>query len=278
MTIDPRLQDILYAKSIGQSKEFVYSHPEYRPTPIERLRFWYYLRQAKRNIPLAYIIHEQEFCSLRFKVNRHTLIPRPDTELMVGEVVKILNNSKNSLFIDVGTGSGCIAISALVEVKKNPSTNPQTIAIDLSKKALKVARKNAKLHQVNIKFVQGNLLTPLSDTKLGNFKNIVITANLPYLTSEQFAKEPSIQHEPHEALVADSTNGLSLYKKLLEQATTFPFPTTLLLEIDPGQSSGVKQLASSLFPEALLKIKTDLTGRDRLAIIINSIHSPQSSQ
>jgi len=272
MTIDPRLKDILYFKSIGQSKEFVYTHLEYRPTLIERLRFWYYLNQAKRGTPLAYITHEQEFCSLLFKVNRHTLIPRPDTELMVEEVVKILNKEKNTLFIDVGTGSGCIAISALNKLKLTGHELPETIAIDLSKKTLKVAKENATTHRVNIKFVHGDLLTPLVNTNLNNFSILVITANLPYLTNQQFLEEPTIQKEPRLALVADATDGLSLYEKLLKQTSALPCPSVLLLEIDPRQSTNIKKLISNILPAGIVEIKTDLAGRDRLVIITNSIH------
>ncbi len=269
--MDPRLQDILYAKSIGKTKEFVYTHPEYKPRLTERLRFWYYLYQVKRGTPLAYILDEQEFCSLVFKVNKHTLIPRADTELMVEETVRILKNKADHWYIDIGTGSGCVPISVLFKLKKDGININKTTAVDISKKALKIAKMNAVKHGVNINFVQGDLFTPFLNNKLNTNNQIVITANLPYLTQEQFKSESSIWKEPRLALVADSNNGLSLYERLLKQCSTLSFSLTLLLEIDPEQTEEIKKMISNIFPNSNIEIKTDLAGRDRLVIVRNII-------
>ena len=168
--------------------------------------------------------------------------------------------------IDVGTGSGCIPISIL----KNVDRSIQTFAIDVSRPALRMAKKNAKKHAVKINFLHGNLVEPL----LKNYKlqatKLIITANLPYLTEQQFQTEPSIQREPKQALVAKK-NGLALYEKLLEQIKflnpNFNFQISAFFEIDPSQTNAISVLIKQILPEATVEIKKDLAGLDRLVII-----------
>lgn len=265
--------DLLLSYAINKSKEFLFAHPEYSLSLWQTIQFNYFLYRYQRGLPLAYITHHKEFFGLNFLVNKHTLIPRPDTEIMVEEVIKIIEQQKiqdtksRIILIDVGTGSGCIPISIL---KKFIPEDIETFAVDISRPALRVARKNAQLHKVKINFLHSNLLEKI----LQQFKNltkkqatnIIITANLPYLTSEQFKNEPSIQHEPYSALVADD-QGLELYKKLLQQIKNF-LPHLIHLqtffEIDPSQTSTITSEIKKSLPTADIKVIPDLARRDRV--------------
>lgn len=270
--------EILLAHLLGVDRAALLAHPE---RPID---FWVrrtlarLLKKRARGVPLAYLTGHKEFFGLDFAVNRHTLVPRPDTELMVEAVVERIKRPSgpsrgqelgNKLLIDVGTGSGCIPISIMKTLKlKNIKTLKQVIATDISRGALRVARQNARCNQVAITFLQGNLLTPINNETISPFNNVIITANLPYLTAAQFAAETSIQHEPRTALVADN-DGLALYEKLLQQIKTWPqLPHTLTLffEIDPSQSTRITTLIHTFFPTAQTEIKKDLAEHDRLVI------------
>lgn len=138
-----------------------------------------------------------------------------------------------------------------------------------------VAKQNAKKHKVKIKFIHGNLLQsiPNSKFKIPN-SNIIITANLPYLTEKQYKNEPSIKHEPKSALVAKK-DGLALYEELLNQIksrgttrdTDFISRLTIYLEIDPSQSKKIIVLIKKILQNAKIEIKKDLAGKNRMIII-----------
>ncbi len=193
------------------------------------------------------------------------LIPRPETELMVETTLtEIKNRPAEVTLIDVGVGSGCVPIS----IGKKSEKKINILAIDISCLAIRVAKKNAKTHGVDIKFLYGSLLSPLRSANIHTNSDVIITANLPYLTDKQFAEEPSIQREPKIALVAEH-NGLALYEKLLYQTKTV-FPNkkiTLFLEIDPTQTEEIKKIILLLYHEAQIEIKKDLSGLDRLVKI-----------
>jgi len=150
----------------------------------------------------------------------------------------------------------------------------QTFATDISRAALRVAKKNAKIHGVKIQFFHGNLLKPIIK-KIINHKakiiNLIITANLPYLTEKQFQDEPSIQREPKITLVADN-NGLALYEELLQQINSLLLIANcsllILLEIDPSQTEEISKLIKKYLPQSKIEIKKDLAGRDRLVKIL----------
>jgi len=192
---------------------------------------------------------------------------------MVEETIKHLNtlspNHNKILLVDVGTGSGCIPISI---IKTQEHKNIKTFVIDVSKKALCVAKKNAQKHNVEIKFLHGNLLEPMFQLSELRTKNteLIITANLPYITEQQFKQEPSIQKEPKLALVADN-DGLALYEELLQQikqiTNTYNLKTKTYFEIDPTQTDKIKILIKKYLPESNIEVKKDLAGLDRLVII-----------
>jgi len=274
---------IVKALAAKKTKEFILAHPEYKLNFWQHCREKYFLYLRRKGFSIAYIAGHKEFYGLDFLVNKHTLIPRPETELMVEEVLDEISKSKFPIsnqfqnlkitLIDVGTGTGCIPISIGKQLTshfhKNNKNAVKIFATDISRSALRIAKKNAKMHGVKIKFLYGNLLDPLKKywTRIINSK-IIITANLPYLTEKQFNSESSIQQEPKNALVADNIDGLSLYKKLLEQIKSYNFSNIFIyLEIDPSQSRTIKKIVDDIFPKAITEIKNDLAGRDRLVII-----------
>ncbi len=261
-SIDRFEAELLLAHVLGKNREFVVAHPE---TKIPIFKHWYFLyliKQRKKNVPIAYLTGHKEFFGLDFFVNKHTLVPRPETEVLVEMAINELQ--EKTLLVDIGTGSGCIPISILHTTQTKPI---QTIAVDISQKALRVAKKNAQKHQTKITFLQGSLLEPLlKQKKLHDHSHIVITANLPYLTEQEFIDEPSIQHEPKSALVADQA-GLDLYYKLLEQVIKNieeKQSLSLYMEINPEQVETLTKKVYTLVPNAKIEIKKDPAGRDRV--------------
>ena len=290
------LDDILIkALAAKKSKEFLLARPAYHLNLWQRCRRRYFWRKHARGWPMAYLAGHKEFYGLDFLVNKHTLIPRPDTELLVEEALSViarsettkqnLNKQNQTILIDIGTGTGCIPISIATVIARPkaeaitlqardcfvagaPRDDIKIYAADISGRALRIAKKNAQRHGVNIKFVQGSLLQPfIKKSLLSTDADLIITANLPYLTRKQFQSEPTIQKEPPLALIADDKNGLSLYEELLKQIKNLNHSATIFLEIDPRQSVEMNKLIQNIFPKAKFEIKKDLAKRDRLAII-----------
>ena len=276
--IDRAEVDILIAHILKVKKEFTITHPEYKISKLKYYKIKHLISKRTKGIPIAYLTGHKEFFGLDFLVNKHTLIPRPETELIVEAVLKkfplllgegqgeVARQSKKIL-IDIGTGSGCIPISILKSSSLQSSI--LTYGIDISKKALKIANKNAKKYNVDITFLHGNLLEPIIKTSSLSFVpcSLIITANLPYLTQEQFNGESSIQHEPHSALVAED-NGLKLYKELLDQIkqllTTYNLSLTTFFEIDPSQTDRLSNYIQKIFPNSNIETIKDGMGNDRI--------------
>ena len=277
--------EILMAFLLGKDKEFILTHPELIISPNVYKKFKELEKKRLAGWSIAVLIGHKEFYDLDFKVNKNVLVPRPETELMVDEILSITKKIKNDLMlVDLGTGSGVIIISVASEIKRiNQLQYKKTIfrAVDISASALKVAKSNATLNKQDkkIKFLKGNLLEPLINKD--DFNNLlshelIIAANLPYLTPNQVNTSPSIKKEPRLALVAGS-DGLKYYQELFKQVkeikNIFDFdsdpdkPITILCEIDPSQTKSIKALMKKYFSSAKIEIKKDLAGRNRLVII-----------
>ncbi len=244
--------ELLLAFAIGTSRADVLTHDEKIITAAQARRFFALIKQRSRHTPLAYLTGHKEFYGLDFKVTKDTLVPRPESELMVDEALAAID--KQTVLIDIGTGSGCLIISTL---KRSPIKPAEAIAVDISKKALAVAKQNARRHELSkrIAFKKSDLLSALSFNRK---TPLLILANLPYLTPEQM-KETSIKHEPKSALAA-GRDGLLYYRRLAKQLKVI-LNYTLLCEINPGQRNGFKKI----FPTAVFK--EDLSGKARLAIV-----------
>lgn len=198
-----------------------------------------------------------EFYKLKFKVSPNVLIPRPETELLVDEILKFTNKLT---VLDLGTGAGNIAIS----IAKN-APYLKLIATDVSKKALIIARQNAKFHNVEdkIKFIHSNLLEKVSDTP-----DIIVT-NLPYIPSARIPYlESSVKDfEPHIALDGGE-DGFELYRKLFAQVKEKNWQPKLIIgEIDYTHGELAVNEAQKYFPDAEIEVKKDLAHLQRILII-----------
>lgn len=240
----------------GKSREFLITHPEYKIARSQNRKIKKLIKKRATGIPLAYLTGHKEFFGLDFMVNKHTLVPRPDTELMVEEALNHI--TPKIMLVDIGTGSGCIPISIL----KNSKQKIKTYATDISRGALRIAKKNAKKHDVDITFSHGNLLEPILPELKTKNDELIITANLPYLDESWYEESPSIRHEPKSALVAEET-GTALYRELIEQIEHTKLSATILMEIDPRQVDHMK----TLLDEKSYEIKKDLSGKQRLIIL-----------
>ncbi|MEN3322450.1 peptide chain release factor N(5)-glutamine methyltransferase [Mariniflexile soesokkakense] len=178
------------------------------------------LNLLKEEQPIQYILGETEFYGLPFKVNQHTLIPRPETEELVEWIIsKFRNQSSEFRILDVGTGSGCIAIS----LAKN-LTNAKVYALDVSKEAINMAKKNAQSNNVDVEFIEADILKPETWNSVPITINInrmnfdVIVSNPPYVREQekQLMKPNVLNNEPHLALFVKDENPLLFYKAITE--------------------------------------------------------------
>src|SRR5258708_1160646 len=259
--------EVLLSFVLNKPKEFFLANPSQKIDPKMEKKFLMLINRRLLGWPVAYLTKSKEFYKLKLYVDKNVLIPRPETEGLVElamEEIKGLRlkfkDKKPLRILDVGTGSGNIIISLGKQLRTlSPVPHTQLFASDISPKTIVVARKNAKLHKVKIKFADGHLLEPWGKQRFD-----VIIANLPYLAK---LVDPSTKHEPIGALVA-AKKGLKLYQELFKQLRTLsPIPCTLFIEIGRDQGLPIKKLAKKLLPAFKTKIYKDLSGRDRYAVI-----------
>jgi release factor glutamine methyltransferase len=262
----PRLDaEILLAHSMHCERIMLYTRFDEVVSEADRLQFRELVKQRASGCPVAYLVGFKEFYSLRFDVSEHVLIPRPETEFAVIAVLDIVKEHFNSdsneqsmacHVVDVGTGSGAIAITLATELSLI-----QVTAVDLSTAALEVARKNATGHEVNdrIEFVEQDLLGA-TDTKFD-----IVVSNPPYVTSEEYgALSRNVrEYEPQLALESGPT-GMECYQRLVPQAAArLNDGGWLVLETSPML---MEQLKTLVVENGFAEIATiaDLAGRPRI--------------
>ena len=201
--------EILLSKVLGKKRERVLVDFQDQVASNEILKYNQLINRRYLKEPIAYILKKKEFWSKLFEVNENTLIPRPETELMVEKIIKIYKGKKISI-LDIGTGSGCILISLLDELK-----NSNGVGIDISKKALIVAKKNARNHNLahKIKFIHKSL------TNIFNIKFDLVVSNPPYIKKSDLKnlQEDIKMYEPLVALDGGN-DGLDVIKKVIYKA------------------------------------------------------------
>lgn len=257
--------EILLSAVLKKNKEYLLANPKDKISFWLEIKFKRLLKKRLDGYSLACLTGRKWFYGLDFFVNKNVLIPRPETELMID----FIRNCKFPItdLIDVGTGSGCIiiALANILDIK-----NIKFYGLDISRKALKVAKKNAKKNKVDgcINFLYSDLLEKIDFKKTKGA--ILIAANLPYLSPEQIKNSPSIQKEPRIALESGS-EGLNHYCRLFEQLKAKEknkgVKIILCCEIDESQKNVFSNLVKKIFPTAKLVFKKDLNGDDRLAVI-----------
>ena len=226
--------EILLSKVLKKSRERVIIDQEEKVCKERLLKFNFLIKRRSRKEPIAYILNEKEFWSKKFLVSKNTLIPRPETELMVEKLVEI-NKGKSISILDAGTGSGCIIISLLSELK-----NASGIGIDICRKAVFVAKKNAKFHNLtsNLKFY----CKPVQ--KIFNKKFDLVVSNPPYIQSRDIRDldEDVKNYEPLVALDGGN-DGLDVIKKVIYKAKEIlKINGMLAIEIGSGQNKKVSKI------------------------------------
>jgi release factor glutamine methyltransferase len=250
---------VLISSVLRKPRSWVLAHPEYELSITEISHLGEKLTQLEKSIPLAYIIGTSHFYGLQFSTTSDVLIPRPETELLVEKALLWKKDRMVSdIVLDIGTGSGCIAISLAVNL---PGT--KVIAIDNSMATLNVAKRNAGTNHVQKQcfFVQSDLTSSL----FGKFQ--LICANLPYIPTNKLTNLPVTRYEPRSALDG-GMGGLDLIHRLLADSVRIvDDKVCLLLEIEAEQGLEVNDLANKYYPDADIKIDKDLAGNDRLLVI-----------
>lgn len=247
--------ELLLVHVFNKGREFLFAHPEKTLTIHQVKKYKSYIKRRVKREPVAYILGYKEFFGLDFIVDKNVLIPRPETEVLVEQALKDI---KGCTVVDVGTGSGAIVVAL---AKNQPEAD--FVAIDVSQKALSIAKRNAKRHKVKVKFIKSDLL----DFKIKNSK-VVIVANLPYGYSGEYKNlQPEItKYEPRVA-IDGGRDGLKYYRGLLKQIKSFK-NFILFCEIDPRQVRDFKKLVKKYFPKGKMRVIKDLAGKDRIVKII----------
>lgn len=257
----PRLDaELLLADTLGINRAAVLARPDRCLTPKQLTRYRYLVDRRATREPLAYILGHREFFGLDLIVDPRVLVPRPETELLVEEALRLAAEKHAPLLADVGAGSGAIAVSLAVHLP-----GATVYALDDSAEALAVTAENARRHGVaeRIHCLQGNLLAPLPGPV------DIVTANLPYVTTDEWQElAPEIrQYEPRAALDG-GPDGLALIHGLLTTAVPYLRPdAAVLLEIGAGQGRSVVELAREHFASAEIELHQDYAGLDRLVIV-----------
>lgn len=260
--------EVILAFTIGENKEYLIAYSDQEVGDAMVRMYYHYLDRLKAGEPVAYIIQQKEFFGLNFFVDKRVLIPRPETEQVVSEVISFVEGSGEAVrFLDVGTGSGNIPLSVVNYFKVNgQDIFEKVMAFDLSEGALEVARMNAEQLGVDdqVEFFGSDLLEVLDEGESFD----VITANLPYIGEEKnrFVSPSAEKYEPHMALFGGA-DGLVLYRRMFDQIRDKGIGFKLLIgEFGFAQSEDVAEMLEEYF-SGKWRIVKDLAGIDRLFMI-----------
>ena len=256
----PKLKARLLLQYIlKQTRQYIIVYDNKDISKKEQFEYFINIEKLTKGVPLQHITHLLEFMKMDFFVDENVLIPRPDTEILVEETIKIAQRMKAPKILDLCTGSGAIAIS----IEKNVS-NAEIYAVDISEKALKVARKNAERLEVvkKVKFIKSNLFN-----EIGKNKFDIIVTNPPYIKKEdiQYLSD-EVQNEPLLALDG-GLDGLDFYRKILNQAIDYmKFDGYICMEIGYNQKEEVLELIKQNNQYTDTYSKKDLHGNDRIIV------------
>lgn len=220
------------------------------------------LKELESGIPVQYIVGNTNFYGYDFKVNRNTLIPRFETELLVEKTynyIKKYFNKDNIKILDIGTGSGCIAITL------NKLLNSCDITgIDISSEALEVAKENNIINNTNVKFIESDIFSNVSD------KYDVIISNPPYISYDDIEVMDIVKNnEPHLALYPKD-NGLYFYDKIIKDSSKYLNDKFIMaFEIGYKQGKDITKIVNKYYKDINMSVEKDYSGRDRFVFIWN---------
>ncbi len=250
---------LLLAYVLKRKKEWVLAHPENHLSTNEITTFEDCLGRLVSGEALPYLLGSWEFFGRSFHVTPDVLIPRPETELLIENALGFLRSRPNTrLCADIGTGSGCIAISLALEIP-----DLHVIAVDLSPSAIEVARVNAGKHGVDdrVTLIVADLLHPL------DFHFGLICANLPYIPAERLERLAVAEREPNLALDG-GMDGLAVIRRLAHELPEWLVPGgRALLEVDSSHAHVLAGELTSMYSSVRIDILKDLSGRDRVVIL-----------
>lgn len=252
--------DFLIRQTLKVDKSYLIVNKDKKMPILVEAKFRRWIKRRAKHEPVWYITGKIEFYGQDFYVNKNVLIPRPETELLVEEILKRIKTTGESRILDIGTGSGAIILTLANKLKG------QFFASDISDKALVIAKKNAKslTHHNKVIFKKGDLLSPWLNQKFD-----LIVANLPYVPHEDMSTLAFdlIHYEPRTALDG-GTEGLELYNKFIQQ---LPFlvndKTTIFCEIGKDQGEKFKRMVINTLPKASVEIIQDYAKIDRIIVI-----------
>jgi len=251
---------VILCHVLDKPREWLVIHPDYELEQSQLDQLNLMITRLQSGEPLPYLVGKQAFYGLDFKVTPDVLIPRPETELLIEECITWLEeHPARRKLADIGTGSGAIAITLADRFE-----DLQVTAIDISAKALEVAKQNAELLNVvpQIKFLENDLLEKNTD------RFDVIAANLPYIPSEKLPTLSVASHEPMLALDGGQ-DGLGIINRLLQQSHEHIKPGgMIILEIEEGQSESATKLVDTLLPGMEKSIINDLANHPRILKIM----------
>lgn len=221
------------------------------------------LKRLLKGEPLGHVLGFEWFYGYRFTVNQDVLIPRPETEELVANILarydEYISSKENVIAVDVGTGSGAIAITV-----KKEEPNIHMLASDISETALHVARQNAVAQDVTVNFMIGDMLQPLLDR---NIKVDILISNPPYIPQNEAMEDSVVKYEPHVALFGGG-DGLKYYRIIFEQAPKVLQDKALLaFEMGYNQKEQMIALVEEYFPNTRYEIVKDMNGKDRMLFI-----------
>ncbi|MDF1499303.1 MAG: peptide chain release factor N(5)-glutamine methyltransferase [Anaerolineales bacterium] len=250
---------VLLSHVLNRERSWLLAYPEVQLDERAIQEFDRLVARAAEGEALPYLIGERWFYGRSFSVEPAVLIPRPETELLVETALDYLRaNPDRRRAVDIGTGSGCIAVTLCAE-----APDLQMVAIDRSHQAVRIARRNAETHGVEhlVNFMMGDLLNAIS----GAFD--LICANLPYIPSDRLSSLEVAKREPHIALDGGG-EGLIFISRLLQDAGRCLAPGgCLILEIDESQGDRVIELMKRLHPDWPAAVHKDLAGLDRVLVV-----------
>lgn len=250
--------EVILSYVLKQNRSWLIANPEFKLTILQLIKLYWFINRRRKLMPIAYLTHNREFFGRNFFINKFVLVPRPESETIIEVVLETLSKETIDKIIEVGTGSGCLAVTLALETNNIP-----IVATDISFKALGVAKKNARLHKVSnkINFIKGNLLKPVL---LDISSSTMIIANLPYLKTAELTT--ALKREPKLALDG-GTDGMKYYNELLNQVANLNIkakPKYLILELHEPTAIFVQKLITKYFPHASLYVINDLAGKPRV--------------
>ena len=254
----PKLKSrLLLQYVLDEPRQYIIVYDKKEITKKQQWEYFINIEKLTKGIPLQHITHRQEFMKMDFFVDENTLIPRPDTEILVEEVIKIAKQKYNPKILDLCTGSGAIAISL-----KKYVPNSEIIGIDISEKAIEVANKNANKLNADVKFIKSDLFERLKKEKFD-----IIVSNPPYIKKEEIKKlSKEVQKEPELALDG-GIDGLDFYRKITSQAIEYlKTESFLCFEIGYNQKNDVIKIIEKQQNYKNIYCKKDLYGYDRVIV------------